>query len=262
MVEPSPTLAALRARYVTERQPLPRRVEQALRADPRPGAAAILEAVARLRRARRAEVRRLRGLLAWERVHWDAGVRAVAGVDEAGMSPMAGPVVAAAVILRPGVPIEGVDDSKKLAPATRETLAATIRAQALCWCVGWVEPAEIDRLNVYHAGLLAMRRAVEGLALAPEVLLVDARTVPGQSVPQEPIIRGDQKSLSIAAASILAKTTRDARMVAMDALFPGYGFAKHKGYPVAAHKAALARLGPTPIHRRSFPAVRAALGED
>ena len=233
------TLAELRRLYVTEGQPLPSEVARALAADPRAGAKAILDAIERRRSANRAEGQRLRKMLTYERLRWAQGTQLVAGVDEAGMAPLAGPVTAAAVILPVGARIRRVDDSKKLDPATRDELAVEIKARALAWAIGEVCPAEIDELNIYHAGLLAMRRAVEGLDPSPEALLVDARRIPGVPQPQEPLIKGDTRSLSIAAASILAKTTRDRKMVAYDREYPGYGFARHKGYPVRAHKEAL-----------------------
>jgi len=200
----------------------------------------------------RAEVRRLARLLVRERELWDTGVRLVAGVDEAGTGPLAGPVVAAAVVFPAGVGIRGVNDSKQLEPARRADLAEAIRSQALTWAVARVEPCEIDRLNIYHAALEAMRRAVAALGVRPEHVLVDARTIPGIDAPQERWIRGDARCHAIAAASILAKTARDAWMEEYDRAYPGYGFAEHKGYPTAAHRAAVLRLGPSPIHRRSF----------
>lgn len=199
-------------------------------------------------------------MLAFEQQLWASGVVHVAGVDEAGMSPLAGPVCAGAVILRPGSRVADVDDSKKLDEKERDRLALEIKASAAAWAVGWASVEEIDTLNIYWAGLLAMRRAVEGLALSPQHLLVDARLLRDVDIPQTRIVKGDARSLSIAAASILAKTSRDARMKALDAEFPGYGFARHKGYPVKAHVAALERLGACPIHRRSFAPVRVALG--
>ena len=198
-------------------------------------------------------------MLQHERGWWDQGIEHIAGVDEAGMSPLAGPIVAAAVVMPHDARWRGVDDSKKLTKTRRDQLAAHIKSDAVAWAVGTVTPDEIDTLNVYHGGLLAMRRAVEGLGLTPGALLVDARTIPDVSPPQEPLIKGDARSLSIAAASIIAKTTRDDYMVEMAAKYPGYGFAQHKGYPVAAHKEALIRLGPCPIHRKSFAAVREQL---
>src|SRR5262249_28669904 len=216
-------------------RPLDLATEAALKADPRSGAKAILDAVARRRAENRAEGQRLRKLLRYENALWTTGVLRIAGIDEAGMSPLAGPVAAAAVILAPGSRIPGVDDSKKLDAATRARLAPLIRGRALCWAVAFVEPDEIDRLNIYWAGLLAMRRALEALAPAAEYALIDGRRLPALGVPQRRIFQGDAESLSIAAASILAKTARDARMRALDDTYPGYGFARHKGYPVPAH---------------------------
>jgi ribonuclease HII len=169
-------------------------------------------------------------------------------------------VAAAAVIFARGTRIPEVDDSKRLTPEVRERLAPVIRERALAWAVAFAEPDEIDCINIYWAGLAAMRRAIEALAPTAEHLLIDARRLREVALPQQAIIKGDAKSLSIAAASILAKTARDARMRAMDDLYPGYGFAQHKGYPVRAHFRALRRLGACPIHRRSFAIVREVLG--
>jgi ribonuclease HII len=255
-----PSLSALRARYVDGKRSLPADVEAALRADPRSGAAAILTAVARRRRDNRSEGQRLRSMLRYENTLWISGVARIAGVDEAGMSPLAGPVAAAAVILPPGMRIPEVDDSKRLDVEQRNRLAPIIRQKAIAWAVAFAEVEEIDRINIYWAGIAAMRRAVQALAPAAEHLLIDARRLREVDLPQLSIIGGDGKSLSIAAASILAKTARDARMAELDAEYPGYGFAKHKGYPVKAHFSALGRLGACPVHRRSFAAVREALG--
>jgi len=254
------TLAELRERYVERRLPLPKRIEAALREDPRAGARAILEAVDRRRHDSRAEAQRLRHLSRHEQELWQQGFVHIAGVDEAGMSPLAGPVVAAATVLPVGYRRAGIDDSKKLSAEQRDELAAHIKREALAWAVGVVEPDEIDRINIYRAGLLAMRRAVEGLGLRPDHLLIDARSLKELGLPQRAIIRGDAQCISIAAASILAKTRRDALMVELDRHYPGYGFARHKGYPVDEHLRALQRLGAAPIHRRSFAPVRRALG--
>lgn len=251
-----PSLQDLRRRYVDEARPLPARIAAQLEADPRQGARAILAAIERRRRANRAEGQRLRRMLRFERDLWACGHEYVAGVDEAGMSPLAGPVVAAAVVLPIGARIARVDDSKKLDASTREALATQIRETAIAWGIGRADPEEIDTLNIYHAGLLAMRRAVEALVVAPQHVLVDARTIPEIRAPQTPIIGGDGKSLSIAAASILAKTTRDAVMAELDTAHPEYGFCRHKGYGVPEHQAALRRHGALPVHRRSFAAVR------
>lgn len=253
------TLGEIRERYVDGGRALPSALEAELRADARAGAKAILQTIARRRKKNRAEGQRLRKILRFERELWAQGTELVAGVDEAGMSPLAGPVCAAAVILPIEHRIEKVDDSKKLDAETRERLAVEIEKSAVAWGVGWCEPEEIDRINIHYAGLLAMKRAVEALGTAPQHLLVDARKI-DLPLPQTKIIKGDAKSLSIAAASIIAKTTRDRLMCELDGRYPGYGFAKHKGYPVAAHQRAIRELGVLPIHRRSFRAVREALG--
>ena len=210
----------------------------------------------------RAEAGRLRTMLHHERVLYDAGFVRIAGVDEAGVGPLAGPVVAAAVILPVGHRIARVDDSKKLSEAARDALAPVIRAEAIAWAVASASVQEIDALNIYQAGLLAMRRAVEALEPAPDALLVDARRVPGVPQPQTSIVGGDAASLSIAAASILAKTARDALMLELDAAHPQYGFARHKGYPTPAHLSALRAHGACAAHRTSYAPVRAVLSPD
>ena len=183
----------------------------------------------------------------------------VAGVDEAGRGPLAGPVVAAAVILDPSRPIEGLADSKALTEKRREALAPLIRKRA--WVgIGIAEPAEIDRLNILHATMAAMARAVSLLPCSPEHILVDGNRLPdGLPCPAEAIVKGDAKVAAIGAASIIAKTTRDALMKAAATRFPAYAFEGHKGYPSAAHRSCLAETGASPIHRRSFGPVRAAL---
>jgi ribonuclease HII len=180
------------------------------------------------------------------------GARIVAGVDEVGVGPLAGPVVAAAIVLSDRVDLPGLDDSKRVPRHARERLADAIRAQARCVSVAEVWPEEIDRLNVYRAALEAMRRAVVGLAVAPDHVLVDARTVPALAVPQTALPQGDAEDASIAAASIVAKVHRDALMGILEREHPGYGLGRHMGYATAAHLAALRRLGPSPVHRRSF----------
>ncbi|HEY2773110.1 MAG TPA: ribonuclease HII [Candidatus Binatia bacterium] len=255
-------LADLRRRYVDQARPLPQDVEAALQADGRAAAKAILAAVEKRRRANRAEGQRLRHLFRFEQEVWQTGVTRIAGIDEAGMSPLAGPVVAGAVILPVGWRETGVDDSKKLGPDERARLAVLIKANAVAFGIGIVSPEEIDRINIYRAGLLAMKRAVEALPVVPEHLFIDARKLREIAIPQKSIVRGDTLSFSIAAASILAKTARDAIMIDLDVEYPGYGFARHKGYPVPEHYAALVRLGVCAIHRRSFGPVRRALGLD
>jgi len=204
---------------------------------------------------------RPRSLLRFERELWSQGVQLIAGVDEAGIGPLAGPVIAAAVILPRGYRLCGLNDSKKIASEKkREELAVCIKRDAIAWSLGRAEVREIDLYNIYHAGLLAMRRAVEGLPFAPDHLLVDARRIPACAIPQRGIVHGDALSASIAAASIIAKTTRDAHMRELDRLYPGYGFASHKGYPTAEHVRILNQRGALPVHRRTFAPVRAALG--
>jgi ribonuclease HII len=197
----------------------------------------------------------------FERLLWKSGIRDIAGVDEAGVAPLAGPVVAAAVMFPPETYVDGVNDSKKLDAPTRERLAIDIRAKASGVAVGIATVQEIDALNIYHASLLAMRRAVEGLPRSPQHLLVDARTVPGVAMPQNAFNKGDGINFTIAAASIIAKTARDAMLVALDREHPGYGFAAHKGYPTAEHRRAFHELGPCPAHRMSFPVIHEMLGE-
>jgi ribonuclease HII len=254
------TYTEIRRRYVDGVRPLPAAIEQRLLADPRPSARAILQAIERRRRENRSEGQRLRTMLSFERALWAEGLVHVAGTDEAGMSPLAGPVAAAAVVFPPGFRLPGVDDSKKLDPKERERLLPLIQKGATAWGIALVEPSEIDRINIYWAGLLAMRRAVENLGIAADYLLIDGRRLKDLAIAQKRIDHGDAKSLTIAAASILAKTARDARMVELDRLYPQYGFARHKGYPVREHFSALARHGPCAIHRLSFGPVRRALG--
>jgi ribonuclease HII len=186
------------------------------------------------------------------------GARRIAGVDEAGRGPLFGPVVAAAVILAPGFQLDGLDDSKKLSEKKRVAFDGEIRAHAVCWAVAAVDAATIDRINIRQASLEAMRRAVQQLALSPDFLLIDGRDTIVWEGPQQAVIRGDATSFSIAAASVLAKVHRDRLLVELDREFPGYGLAQHKGYPSPAHKAALERLGPTSLHRKSFQPVAQA----
>ena len=201
---------------------------------------------------------RRRFMLRHERTLWAQGVTRVAGVDEVGVGPLAGPLVAAAVILPPECPVRGIDDSKKLPPARREALRVAIEACAIAVGIGIVEAGEVDRLNTYWASIEAMRRAVAALPVAPQQVLIDARHIPGLAVPQVALVKGDARSYSIAAASIVAKVRRDAMMTALEERYPGYGFARHMGYGTAEHLAALARLGPCPAHRRSFQPVAQA----
>ena len=189
----------------------------------------------------------------------EADVELVAGVDEVGRGPLCGPVIAAAVILDPARPIAGLNDSKKLTARQREALFDIICNQALAWSLGRAEVAEIDQLNILHATMLAMQRAVAGLSLQPELAYIDGNRCPTLPCRAEAVVKGDSRVPEIAAASIIAKVTRDREMVVMDQQWPGYGIAGHKGYPTAAHMAALKKLGPAPIHRRSFKPVRVLL---
>lgn len=184
----------------------------------------------------------------------------IAGVDEAGRGPLAGPVVAAAVILDPRWPVAGLRDSKLLAPARREALALVIRERAVAWATGSADVAEIDSLNILHATMLAMRRAVEALPVAPGEALIDGNRCPSLACRTRAIVKGDRDVAAISAASILAKTTRDALLVELDRIYPQYGFAQHKGYCTPEHLAALERHGPCVLHRRSFaPVVQAEM---
>ncbi len=204
------------------------------------------------KRKRRRKTRRITTELHFERLLWRAGIAYVAGVDEVGMGPLAGPVVAAAVIFADGTAIPGIADSKMLTHDARERAAVAIRERAVATALGVVEPAEIDRLNIYQAGLKAMRLAVEGLAVAAEHVLVDGRHIPDLLVPQTRYAKGDSFVYSIAAASIIAKVHRDGIMRECDARYPQYGFCRHVGYATREHLAALRAHGPSPIHRRSF----------
>src|SRR6185503_5868154 len=249
--------------FVQRRRPVPKGLLEALETDSRQGAHQLAKRIRGRYRSNRSEGQRLHNLLRFEIELWADGFGLVAGVDEAGMAPLAGPVVAGAVILPQNYKLRGLNDSKKiLDPEKRDELAAQIKQDALCWSAGFAEVEEIDKINIYHAGLLAMQRAVEGLTSKPDFILVDARKIPHCDTPQRGIIRGDALSASIAAASIIAKTTRDAHMLEMDRMYSGYGFASHKGYPTPEHCRVLKELGALPIHRRSFARVRQALGLD
>ncbi len=249
-------LAELRSRYASENGDVSPAVLRALRADRRAGARQLADQHTARRARRGVERRRLTRLFRHERELHEAGHTFVAGVDEVGMGPLAGPVVAAAVVLRPGAELFGLRDSKQLSEAARIRLDAEIRGSAFAVSIGLAEPEEIDRVNIYQAGLLAMRRAVEGLHLTAGFLLVDARRIPAVATPQRGLVRGDQCVGSICAASIVAKVWRDARMAELEKRFPGYGFARNAGYGTAEHLSALAQRGPTQVHRRSFAPVR------
>ncbi|EPG2135004.1 ribonuclease HII [Providencia stuartii] len=183
----------------------------------------------------------------------------IAGVDEVGRGPLVGAVVTAAVILDPKNPIIGLTDSKKLTEKKREKLFVEIQEKALCWCIGRAEPEEIDEINILHATMLAMQRAVAGLSITPDFVLVDGNRCPTLSMPSQAVIKGDSLVQEISAASILAKVVRDREMFELDKAYPEYGFAKHKGYPTAYHLEKLAQFGATKFHRKSFAPVRRAL---
>jgi ribonuclease HII len=185
----------------------------------------------------------------------------LAGVDEVGRGPLAGDVVAAAVILDPRRPIDGLRDSKKLTARRREELAVLIKERALAWAVARASVAEIDSINILQASLLAMHRAVAALSIQPGFVLVDGNRVPRWDYAAEAVVKGDDRVPAIAAASILAKVQRDSELIALDAIYPGYGFAAHKGYPTVAHLQALNELGVTPVHRKSFAPVKNLLAE-
>ena len=196
------------------------------------------------------ELLRLEAMKEFERQYEDCAL--ICGVDEAGRGPLAGPVVAGAAILPKDLTILYLNDSKKLSEKRREELFLEVKEKAISWSVGIASPQRIDEINILQATYEAMREAINGLHAVPDILFNDAVTIPGIEIKQIPIIKGDAKSVSIAAASVLAKVTRDHMMVEYDKLFPEYGFAKHKGYGTAAHIAAIKEFGPTPIHRRTF----------
>jgi len=255
------SLSELTERYVTQARSVPAGLLEALEADSRQGARTLARRIRALKGKNRAEGQRLRHLLRFESELWEQGHLHIAGVDEAGRGPLAGPVVAAAAILPKGWKLEGLDDSKKIADEERrEELAESIKRGAVAWAVGQADAQEIDTLNIRRASLLAMHRALLALGIQPTYVLLDAFTIPECTLPQRGIIKGDSLSLSIAAASVLAKTARDRMMKELDVQYPGYGLAEHKGYPTASHVQAIRERGVLPIHRRSFGPVRECLG--
>jgi ribonuclease HII len=255
------SLADIRKAHSGRDQPVSPQLLTRLRRDPRRGARQLYKSLLGRFNRRRAERVRLDSMLNFERLLWKTGVRDIAGVDEVGIGPLAGPVVAAAVVFAPETKIAGIDDSKRLDAEVRSTLAGEIRQKAAGIGLGIATVGEIDSVNIYHAGLLAMRRAIEALPRPPQHVLVDARTIPGVDFPQSSYNKGDGINFSIAAASIIAKTERDRMMDDLDREYPGYGFASHKGYATSEHRAALKRLGPSPVHRMSFPVIGELRGE-
>lgn len=242
-------------------QPVTAHFLKELGRDPRQGVRKIYEFARKQYERQRTERLRVQNMLNFERVLWKSGIQSIAGVDEVGVGPLAGPVVAAAVIFRPGTELAGIDDSKRLDPVQRAKMEAAIRQTAAAIGVGAADVGEIDRLNIYHAALLAMRRAVEALPAKPDHLLIDARTIPGVFIPQNSFQKGDGINFSIAAASIIAKTHRDRIMEELEKTYPGYGFAQHKGYSTPEHQTAIRDLGPCPVHRMSYPFIRELCGE-
>lgn len=232
-----------------------------LQRDPRTGARHLYKVLAKRYEDQKKERNRLEAMLHFERLLWKAGIQSIAGVDEVGMGPLAGPVVAAAVVFPPGAEIEGIDDSKALDETTRVRLDQEIRQKASAFAIGVVEIEEIDRINIYHAGIRAMQLALTSLPTPPQHILVDSRTIPGFSQPQNSFDKGDGINFSIASASIVAKVYRDRLMTELDEKYPGYGFASHKGYATPEHQRAIRELGPCPIHRRSFDYIRELCGE-
>src|SRR6059036_912007 len=234
---------------------------RSLQRDPRAGARRLYKVLAKRYEEQKKERNRLDAMLHFERLLWKAGIQHIAGVDEVGMGPLAGPVVAAAVVFPPGMEIEGVDDSKALDEETRNRLEREIHARSSAVAIGVVEVEEIDRINIYRAGIRAMQLALENLPLTPQHILVDSRTIPGFTQPQNSFDKGDGINFSIASASIVAKVYRDRLMVELDAKYPGYGFASHKGYATPEHQRAIREIGPCAIHRRSFDYIREICGE-
>ncbi len=257
----SESVSSMRRRFLNDGEQISPQEIRRLETDARAGVRAIAQAIRRRHLEDLHECRRLQTMLQFESKLVAQGFRWIAGVDEAGMAPLAGPVCAGAAILPIGYTLRGLDDSKKISSDQRRSaLATSIKRDAIAWAVGWTSVEEIDAINIYQSGLLAMQRAVSALTQTPDYVLVDARTIPDVTIPQDGIIRGDEQSLSIAAGAILAKTSRDALMSDLHAQYPGYGFDQHKGYPTPAHLSALRRLGASPVHRRTFGPVRSVLG--
>lgn len=224
--------------------------------DPRQGVRKLAEQLIKNQQARAVEEARIQQLLVEEKKLWQQGYLLLAGVDEAGRGPLAGPVVAGACILPAKFNLPGLNDSKLLTESKREKLFVQIQKQAIDYAIGSAEPAEIDALNILQATKLAMKRSIEGLTIRPHYLLIDALNLPDVQLPQLPLIGGDHLSASIAAASILAKVTRDQLMVQLHSLYPDYAFSKNKGYGTNEHIQVLKRKGPCPLHRRSFAPVK------
>jgi ribonuclease HII len=258
---PSLSLKEIQEKYSSSDASISSQILRRLQKDPRAGARRLYKTLSRRLEEQSRERKRLDSMLHFERLLWKAGIVHIAGVDEVGVGPLAGPVVAAAVVFPPDTEIDGIDDSKTLDEQTRVRLDACIRAKASGIGIGVVSVEEIDQFNIYHAGIRAMRLALSLLPTSPQHVLVDSRTIPDVQQPQNSFDKGDGINFSIAAASIVAKVYRDRLMVDLDATFPGYGFADHKGYATPAHQEAIRKLGPCPIHRRSFDYIRELCGQ-
>jgi len=255
------SLKEIQERYADPQAVVSPQILRKLQRDPRTGAQKLYKMLAKRFDEQKHERIRLEAMLHFERVLWRAGIVHIAGVDEVGVGPLAGPVVAAAVVFPPGTEIDGIDDSKALHEETRVRLDVEIRQKASGIGLGIVEVEEIDRVNIYHAALHAMQIALANLPIVPQHVLVDSRTIPGVTQPQNSFDKGDGINFSIASASIIAKVFRDRLMVELDAQYPGYGFAGHKGYCTPEHQNAIRELGPCPIHRRSFDYIRELCGQ-
>lgn len=251
-------LSQMNVREVEEalfKDPSPRML-CACQKDPRQGVRKLAVRLLKFQQEQAVEEVRIQQMLVEEKKLWQQGFLLLAGIDEAGRGPLAGPVFAAACILPVRFDLPGLNDSKMLTESKREKLYSQIQAQAIDYAIGSAEPAEIDAMNILQATKLAMKRAVEGLKVRPHHLMIDALTLPSVKLPQLPLIGGDLISASIAAASILAKVTRDRLMVELDTLYPEYMFSKNKGYGTSEHMQVLRRIGPCPLHRRSFAPVK------
>ncbi len=255
------SLKEIQGKYASNGAAVSPAILRKLQRDPRAGARRLYKVLVKRYDEQKKERNRLDAMLHFERLLWKAGIERIAGVDEVGIGPLAGPVVAAAVVFPPETEIDEIDDSKALDEDTRNRLDREIRAKASAFAIGVVEVEEIDRINIYHAGIRAMYLALSNLPVPPQHILVDSRTVPGFTQPQNSFDKGDGINFSIASASIVAKVYRDCLMTSLDAAYPGYGFAGHKGYATPEHQRAIREMGPCPIHRRSFDYIRELCGE-
>lgn len=254
-MEPLSQMSVREVEEALHNDPSPRMLS-ACKNDPRQGVQRLAERLVKHQQAQIVEQSRIQQLLVEEKKLWEQGFLLLAGIDEAGCGPLAGPVVAAACILPVRFDLPGLNDSKLVTESKREKLYTQIQAQAIDYAIGSAEPAEIDVLNILQATKLAMKRAIEGLTVRPHYLMIDALELSDVNLPQLSLVGGDRLSATIAAASILAKVTRDRLMVELHALYPEYAFSKNKGYGTSEHMQVLRRLGPCPLHRRSFAPVK------